>query len=417
MGQPSSTPPVLNTGSLIHDRYRIKERIGFGGFGEVYKAVDERLTRTVAVKILHTRSEALDRRFYREARRLAALQHANVVMLFDFGTTDGGYPYIVQEWLDGVDLSRVIADRDSAGSAAIPLLFQVATALAAPHEGGLVHRDIKPSNVRLLPSGQVKLIDFGLARSQVDREEVTTAGEFVGTIAYAAPEQFGGQRVDQRADVYSFGVLAYELATGTRLAPLSERLHNGVQDLDLSQAPDALRTLIARCLERDPALRPQNGEELLRDLREVCETRDGLQSRPAGRPSDTVPLGTPGYARSALQSEAESYLKVAGFTIAQSVLGFTVARRLDDLGEPEYRLLWTLPSLRAPDHLLELNLERQFELTTEQYPVAKRLVLLEDLARYSNNFRQVVLRRFAISQRVAAQLFDSPFKGEGDLSF
>ena len=206
----------MSAGDVIAGRYELVELIGRGGMSTVWKAEDRLLDRTVAIKVLHeqlTQDEEYVERFRREARSVAQLSHPNIVTVIDRGE-DEGSQYIVFEYVAGENLKQLIERsgplpvRD-----ALLLTLQMARALSFAHDRGLIHRDVKPQNVLLNEDGQAKMTDFGIARS-VDVEGVTITGTVLGTSEYIAPEQARGQRVDALTDVYSVGVVLYELLTG-----------------------------------------------------------------------------------------------------------------------------------------------------------------------------------------------------------
>ena len=202
-------------GELIAGRYELEELVGSGGMSNVFRAHDRLLERTVALKILHeqyTRDEDYVERFRREARAVAQLTHPNIVTVIDRGEQDGRQ-FIVFEYVDGENLKELSARGPLEPREAIGLALQVAHALSFAHDRGLVHRDVKPQNVLLNDDGQAKVTDFGIARS-LDVHGVTQTGTVLGTSDYIAPEQARGQKVDPKTDIYSLGVVLYELLTG-----------------------------------------------------------------------------------------------------------------------------------------------------------------------------------------------------------
>jgi serine/threonine protein kinase/tetratricopeptide (TPR) repeat protein len=247
--------------------YRVVARLGGGGMGVVYKAEDTRLRRPVALKFI---SEELSRdpealsRFAREAQTASALNHTNICTIHDIGEQDGR-SFIVMEYLEGMTLK----DRLAAGSMNLDTVLdvgiQIADALDAAHTVGIVHRDIKPANVFIGSRDRVKVLDFGLAKIRVPathQADVTTIagtrhGVVIGTVAYMAPEQAGGETVDHRADIWSFGMVLYEMVTGTRPAPAVL--------LRIEGAPE-LERIISKCLDPDRELRYQQVAELRTDL-------------------------------------------------------------------------------------------------------------------------------------------------------
>ena len=198
-------------------RYEITEKLGQGGMGTVYKAFDPLLTRVVAVKVisgqLDTNPEHRER-FFREARAAAQLSHRNIITIYDLGEQDGA-PYLAMEYLEGRDLDQRLHDPEGMSlTRKLELALSICEGLAHAHACGLIHRDIKPANVFVTDDGGVKILDFGLAR--LITSELTRSNTMVGTVNYMAPEQLRGERADHRADIFSFGVLLYELLGGRR---------------------------------------------------------------------------------------------------------------------------------------------------------------------------------------------------------
>ncbi len=243
--------PALAEGTRLGP-YRIGERIGEGGMGEVYRALDTRLDRAVAIKLVRERFTA---HFRREARAISALNHPHVCTLYDIGPN-----YMVMELVEGETLAARLAKGPLPARTALALAAQMLAALAAAHAKGIVHRDLKPGNVMLAPSG-VKILDFGLAKS-VEDETRTATGHVLGTPAYASPEQRRGQPADPRSDIWSFGCVLHEMLTGSRADLRRERLP--------SRRLDAL---IERCLQQDPAHRWQSVAELQRQLSALAVRR------------------------------------------------------------------------------------------------------------------------------------------------
>jgi serine/threonine-protein kinase len=204
-------------GSLFDGRYQVVRRIGSGGMADVYLAEDQELGRRVAIKILndrHAHDEQFVERFRREAKNAAALSHPNIVAIYDRGEAEGTY-YIAMEYLDGRSLKELIVGRGPAPfPVAIDYARQILAALRFAHRNGIVHRDIKPHNVLVDGEGRVKVTDFGIARAGA-ASQMTEAGSIVGTAQYLSPEQAKGTAVDQRSDIYSLGVVLYELLTGS----------------------------------------------------------------------------------------------------------------------------------------------------------------------------------------------------------
>lgn len=256
-------------------RYELIRRIGSGGVAVVYRGWDPEREADVAIKICTSANPKLRRRFLLEAQIAAALQHPNVTRVLDLGSEDD-CPYLVQELLEGEDLSACIKRRDPMTlRERIAVLVQIARGLAHAHAQGVLHRDVKPRNIRVLPDGSVKIMDFGFAKL-LDRDlNLTTKGVAIGTLGYVSPEQFRGEQVDARADVFSFGVLAYELLTGTRpfagtsFPEISRRLleedPRPLHELNPECDP-RLSGLIAACLVKDREWRLAGFEPILREL-------------------------------------------------------------------------------------------------------------------------------------------------------
>ena len=284
--------------------YEITGSLGSGGMGEVYRARDSRLRRNVAIKIL---PEALARspdrlaRFEREAQVLASLNHPHIGQIYGHEECGPGWA-LVMELVEGEDLSQRIARGPIPAQEALALARQIAEALEAAHELGIIHRDLKPANIRVREDGTVKVLDFGLAKAMdaeastthaaatITSPAVTAHGVILGTAAYMAPEQARGRAVDKRADIWAFGVVLYEMLTGTRLFE-GESVADTIalvvsRDPDLSQlpasVPGSVRRLLRRCLDRDPRRRMRD----IGEARIVLETGDdGIEAAPATKSS------------------------------------------------------------------------------------------------------------------------------------
>ncbi|WP_181143607.1 Stk1 family PASTA domain-containing Ser/Thr kinase [Streptomyces cinnamoneus] len=263
---------------LLDSRYRVEARIAVGGMATVYRAVDTRLDRVLALKVMHP-SLAADRafvdRFIREAKSVARLDHPNVVGVYDQGT-DGPYVYLAMEYVAGCTLRDVLRERGALRPrAALDVLEPMLAALGAAHLAGLVHRDVKPENVLIGDDGRVKVADFGLVRA-VDTNTSTSTGAVLGTVSYLAPEQIEHGTADTRADVYACGVVLYEMLTGakphsggTPAQVLYQHLHEDVPAPSAavpSLAPE-LDALVAAATARDPRLRPADAAALLGRVR------------------------------------------------------------------------------------------------------------------------------------------------------
>jgi tetratricopeptide (TPR) repeat protein/predicted Ser/Thr protein kinase len=250
-------PAIRNAPQLLEDStltafpvgasfgpYRIESKIGEGGMGEVFRAVDTRLRRTVAIKLAH---EKFSDRFEREARAIAALNHPHICTLYDVGPN-----FLVMEFIEGETLAQRLSRGKLSTEENLQYGGQIVGALAAAHAKGIIHRDLKPGNIMLTKSG-VKVLDFGLAKGAGD-ETLTASRAIMGTPAYMAPEQREGKPADARADIYSLGCVLYEMSTGARVGS-RQRVH-----------PRALERIVNRCLEEDPGFRWQSVAELARPL-------------------------------------------------------------------------------------------------------------------------------------------------------
>jgi len=273
--------------------YQLRERIGAGGMGEVYRARDTRLGRDVAIKILpRAFTDDADRlaRFEREARVLAALNHPNICTVYDVGEA-GGLTYIAMEVVEGEPLSARLSGRPLPSDEVVRIGLQLADAVAHAHDRGVVHRDLKGANVMVTPEGRVKVLDFGLAkRVRADALDAAATGSttyvtapqaMLGTLPYMSPEQLRGLGADARSDVWALGVMLYEMAAGSRpfdgqtaFELSSAILHEAPPPL--ARAPAALQAVIDRCLEKEPARRYQRAGE----VRAALETL-GIDRRPA----------------------------------------------------------------------------------------------------------------------------------------
>jgi serine/threonine-protein kinase len=264
-------------------KYEVVELIGQGGFGQVFRGRDPVLKRDVAIKTVSLVAPLARERFLREAEIAAGLRHPNIVSIYDYGEQDG-VPYLVQEFLPGEDLSHRIQRRDTGDVATrIDWLIAVAEALQFAHRQGIVHRDVKPSNVRLVQDGSVRLVDFGIAKVLDSEQQLTGTNQSLGTSGYLAPEQLAGSEIDHRADIFSFGVLAYELLTcekpfaaETVQATLYRILTADPTPL-ASLAPDvphALAACVERCLRKSPDERYPDFAPLIDELRRIRHQPD-----------------------------------------------------------------------------------------------------------------------------------------------
>src|SRR2546421_9889950 len=271
--------------------YKITHKLGAGGQGTVYKATDNKLGRTVVLKILPaelTVKEANLKRFEREARLASALDHPNICTIFDMDEANGLH-FIAMQHVEGKNVRQLCNGRPLELDSALRIGIQVADALAAAHVRGIIHRDIKSGNVMVTDAGQVKILDFGLAKllldeteartSGIDRTDLTEVGVPYGTATYAAPEQAKGDKVDARADIFSTGVLLYEMLTGTwpfRGKSTVDVRHAVIHDqpktlveMRPGATPVRLQQILDKALSKDPRDRYQKIDELRDELRKV----------------------------------------------------------------------------------------------------------------------------------------------------
>ncbi len=297
--------------------YRVVEKIGAGGMGEVYRARDEHLGRDVALKVLPAGTlgdEHARKRFRKEALALSKLNHPNIATVFDFDTQDGT-DFLVMELVEGVTLSDKLAGGPLPEKEITRLGMQLAEALEEAHERGVVHRDLKPGNVMVTPKGQAKILDFGLAKlvrpevasATATTESFTETQAAAGTLPYMAPEQLRGEGVDARTDIHALGAVLYEMATGQR--PFPETQGPRLIDAILHQAPQApsglnrrvspgLEGIILKALEKEPENRYQSAKEIAVDLRR---------------------LGTPGSAAAVLSARRQGMVLAVGIALVALV--------------------------------------------------------------------------------------------------
>ena len=275
--------------------YLLQSLLGSGGMGEVYRAEDSRLGRTVAIKVLRPDLATPDRlaRFEHEARAVSSLNHPNILTIHDVGR-EGETAYFATEWVDGLTIRRILEQGRVPMRRAIQLAHQVAEGLAKAHAAGIVHRDLKPENVMVTGDGLAKILDFGIAKlapgtpfsANVERETQTSThaatafGSVLGTVGYMSPEQASGRTVDHRSDQFALGLLIYELVTRTRPFERATTAQSLAATIDEDPAPIEtlkpdvpahLSGVVARCLAKDPAERYESTGDLARDLKSILE--------------------------------------------------------------------------------------------------------------------------------------------------
>ncbi|HTY43274.1 MAG TPA: WD40 repeat domain-containing serine/threonine protein kinase [Thermoanaerobaculia bacterium] len=338
---------TLSSGTRLGP-YEILSPLGSGGMGQVYLARDDRLAREVALKVLPedvASDPARLKRFENEARAASALNHPNIVTIYDVGTS-ASIAWIAMERVDGKTLRELMARDRLPIRKLLPIAVQIAQGLARAHEAGIVHRDLKPENVMATKEGLVKILDFGVAKlapggpvdpggSQAPIQTATYPGTVVGTIAYMSPEQAAGQAIDFRSDQFSFGAVLYEMTTGTRafqgnsavdtLAAVLREDPPPIEALS-PEAPAPLRWIIERCLSKEPGRRYASTHDLARDLETLKDhSSEAIRAAPAA----------------AVEPRRRS---VAALLVAAAILAglagtYTLGRRANDRSQPEFQRL------------------------------------------------------------------------------
>ncbi|MEM9407560.1 MAG: protein kinase, partial [Acidobacteriota bacterium] len=287
-------------------RYEIIGRIGEGGFGVVYKGRDPFMKRLVAIKTCTSENDETQKRFLREAEIAGNIEHPNVTVLYDFGYEDN-VPYLVQEFLTGKDLDHRLHDGEPLTlTQKLDILLQMSQGLGFAHEQGVTHRDIKPGNVRITDEDRVKIMDFGIAKIASAESQLTQTGTTLGTPAYLSPEQLRGDPVDQRSDIYSYGVLAFELLTYRRMfeAETISALFFQILHQDSPQVasvwkdcPKSIDDIIGRCVAKEPGDRYPSFREVILDLQPLIEHYEANPSElppeqpvPAAKPEDQASI-------------------------------------------------------------------------------------------------------------------------------
>ena len=316
-------------GTLIGGRFRLEEQVGSGGMSSVYRAFDPTLERWVAIKLMH-RDISHDpdqlERFRREARAVASLNHPHIVTVIDAGE-DEGAPYIVFEYVDGETLKdRIRRIGRLPVPEAVAYAIEIGRALSCAHANRLVHRDVKPQNVLIDPDGRAKVTDFGIARS-LESKGLTATGRVVGTTDYVSPEQAMGEDVDERSDVYSLGVVLYEMLTGqvpfqaeTQVGVAMKHVNEPMPDVQAKrpEVSAAVASVVDRAATKDPRDRYDTVAEMVRDLEQTLEVEAARRG------------GTSGEATSVLDSVPKAKRKLrrrrrfSGFGIAMTIAGLAL---------------------------------------------------------------------------------------------
>lgn len=290
---------------MNYGRYQIIREVGRGAMGVVYEARDPNIDRIVALKVLRqdrTATETFVKRFIKEAKVIGRLSHPHIVTVYDVGE-DNGTVYIAMEFLEGVPLSDLIHKTRLEVERVVDIGIQMATTLEYAHQKGVIHRDIKPSNIIVLPDGQIKVTDFGIAHIEDPSSTLQTqAGEIMGTPAYMSPEQVQGHPVDNRADIFSLGIILYELSTGMRpfggegkgLATIFNEIMQMTPhepDKESPSIPQGLSHIIMKALEKNPENRFQTGKELADELQHCFKEVETVPNHPEPPPGKTIKHG------------------------------------------------------------------------------------------------------------------------------
>ena len=360
-------PGAVAAGRVLADRYELLSHIARGGMADVWEAKDSLLGRRVAVKILHPQFSADDsfiKRFRREAQAAANLSHPNIVSIFDWGEEGSTY-FIVMELIEGRPLRNVIRSEGRLlPRRAAEIAAETAAALAVAHRGGLIHRDIKPANILLASDGAVKVTDFGIARAWDDSQELTKTGAVIGTATYFSPEQAQGEPADERSDLYSLGVVLYEMLVGTPPftgeSPVSVAYQHVqepalVPSVDNPDIPHDLERIVMRAMDKVPEDRYQTAldlrEDLLRNLRGVAplSAAPPLVDAPTEVMTD-MPAPTVAPEETYRQVASEEKTSYTPFWVTVGILLASLAALLFVLGrgfgdDPEQPALFSVPQV------------------------------------------------------------------------
>jgi len=372
-GSPPSTPSVssiaafqgLQPGVLFGGRYEILGVLGQGGMGAVYKARDRELDRLIALKVIRPElatDPAILARFKQELILSRNITHKNVVRIFDLGEAEG-IRFISMEYIDGEDL-RTILRRDGkfAPQEAIAVVEQVCRALDSAHSEGVIHRDLKPQNIMRDKSGRIVVMDFGLARSLGD-SGLTQTGALVGTLEYMSPEQAMGSTLDQRSDIFSVGLIFFELLTGkapykadTAIASLMKRTREDAQSASDVEAsvPKSLSAIVSRCLEREPSNRYHSAVELLQQL----TTWEANPNISAETLSQMIPHAIIRRSRFSLDLPGKSWMWISGAVLVIVLATFAGRTLLNRTAPSSGEMAQGIPSLKQGKYVAILPLKQ-----------------------------------------------------------
>ena len=378
LARPAILASVLEQGpasGTTIGRYRVLEQLGSGGMGVVYKAEDPDLRRYVALKLLSedlaSDPDALQR-FRREARAASALNHPNICTIHEIGTAEDGRTFMVMEFLEGKTLKQLIAQGPLAPDELLPIASSIAEGLEAADQAGILHRDIKPANIFINSRGHVKILDFGLAKFRFDQASVrqgeptltmegdlTNPGGALGTVPYMSPEQIRAHPLDSRTDLFSFGVVLYELAAGHQ--PFRGKSAGEIFDAILNRQPAALPPvatpelvhIISKCLEKDRDLRYQHASEILADLRRM--QRSAAVSQPSASTATAPP------------KRLGRYAMLAAGALAAAAAGYFVLPRTPKLTAKDTILLADFNNTTG-DPMFNDTLRQGLEVQLQQSP-------------------------------------------------
>ena len=348
--------------------YKIIKQLGAGGMGEVYLAEDVRLERTVALKILPaevSQNQERMRRFVREAKAASAIDHPNIVHVYEISEAEGIH-FIAMQYVEGQTLQNQINGRSLPVQQLIQTMMQISGAIAEAHTRGIIHRDLKPGNIMISNKGHVKILDFGLARidrttttegSEVATMSRTESGVVMGTVAYMSPEQALGKGLDHRSDIFSMGVVFYEMITGqkpfsgnTPTETIDKIVHSQPESIFRMNynAPQSLELIVRKCLEKDPDRRYQSASEILIDLKNLKRDLDSSESKSSQQVSISGTVNS---------KRTRPVLLAALFIVASTIIGFTLYKVRSNSNEA-IRALAVLP-------FKNINLDPQSEYLSD----------------------------------------------------